>query len=135
MISRTKLIGIFASLPLLTACADHAAGQVATARAAGEITGSLHMAGGPAPGTDWTVPGTIYAFTTADQSGSPIASGRADERGRFQLRLPAGTYYLAGSSPRFKIYPAPAQPPCFAGGPVTVASAHVATASVVCAMK
>lgn len=109
--------------------------QSAGHRMSGHVSGTLRMIGGPAPGTNVGIPGTIYAYRNRDLAGSPAATARTDGVGRFDLELRAGVYYLAASSPRFSISPTPSGPPCRAGHAVTITAGGAGSATVVCPVK
>jgi hypothetical protein len=78
-------------------------------RANGTISGTLRIEGGPAPGVDQAIPGTITALA---------ASG-------YTLELPAGTYRVSGTSPNINN----GNDQCVVPMPVTVKPANV---QVVC---
>lgn len=101
----------------------------------GTVTGTLHLAGGPAPGTDKPVSGVVYAFTSSSVSGTAIVKVNTGSDGTFSLSLSPGTYYLAATSPSFAIDPAPATPPCRGEAPAVVSNGSTSHVEVVCAMK
>ncbi|MDT4932176.1 MAG: hypothetical protein QOK11_68 [Pseudonocardiales bacterium] len=99
------------------------------------VTGTLHRAGGPAPGTDNPASGEVYAFTTAGLTGTPIAKVKTGSDGSFSLSLPPGTYYLAATSPSLSIDPPPVTPPCRGDTPAVVSRGSTYRVDVVCEMK
>jgi hypothetical protein len=78
----------------------------------GTVEGSMHERGGPPPGLDKPVAGTLIA-TARDgrQFKTTIGPG-----GRFSTQLPTGTYTVVGHSPEF----GSGTYDCNAGGPVTI---------------
>jgi RNA polymerase sigma-70 factor, ECF subfamily len=62
------------------------------------ISGTLHSAGGPAPGVGTPLPGTVTATDTNGATFDAVAG--AD--GKFSLSVPAGAYTLTGTSPRYE---------------------------------
>jgi hypothetical protein len=120
----------------LTACSSSPPrGNSSIASAQGAVTGTLRLAGGPAPGTDKPASGEIYAFTTAGLTGTPIAKVKTGTDGSFSLSLPPGTYYLAATSPSFSIDPPPPTPPCRGATPAVVSKGSTNRVDVVCQMK
>lgn len=105
------------------------------ALATGTVTGTLQLVGGPAPGAAQPVPGVVYAFTSGDLTGQASASTPASSNGRFNLSLRPGTYFLAATSPRFSIEPAPTAPPCRAEAAVRVTTGTTVDADVLCQLK
>lgn len=120
---RTRLCiatGIVASLPFLVSCSSSAGSPTTASTKHGTVTGKLQLSGGPAPGTARTAQGEVSAFKDASLTGQPAAKTKTAANGSFSLNLPAGTYYLAATSPSFKIDPTPATPPCRANAPAVV---------------
>ena len=111
------------------------AGTSTQVSAAGTVSGTLHVAGGPAPGSGAAAAGQVYAFSSASLTGSPVAKVATAPDGSFTLTLAPGTYYLAATSPSFTIDPAPATPPCRGNIPAVVTSGAVSKIDVTCAMK
>jgi hypothetical protein len=102
----------------------------------GTVTGILHLSGGPAPGSDSAAVGEVYAFTSAMLTGRPRIRAKTGSDGSFSLNLPAGTYYLAATSPSFSIDPPPpATPPCRGDRPAVVSGGRTSRVDVVCQMK
>src|SRR4051794_19141624 len=131
---------IAAALALLTACSSSTTRlpdeSAASALDEGAISGAIRLVGGPA-GTPSPAPvaGEVFAYRDANLTGDPVATAKAVANGRFELRLPPGRYYLAGTSPSYSIDPAPPKPPCRGAAAVDVAAGATSTADVVCAMK
>ena len=68
----------------------------------GSVVGDYRIVGGPAPGVNQPVQGTIWAFrgrVTWDDALHSTAAAHAgtDSGGRFDLRLPVGEFTLFGS--------------------------------------
>jgi hypothetical protein len=68
----------------------------------GSVVGDYRQVGGPAPGVNHPVRGTIWAYNgriTWDHAfkSTAIAHVRTDSGGRFDLRLPVGQFTLFGS--------------------------------------
>ncbi len=87
------------------------------------ISGTLRLIGGPPPGINRAVPGTV---TVTSASGSrcdvPIV------RGSFAVAVPVGTYTVTGHSPSF----GDDTGKCSAGGHVVVTNARTVAVTVVC---
>jgi hypothetical protein len=90
------------------------------------ISGTLRMVGGPPPGMNRAVPGTV---TITSESGSrcdvPVV------RGSFAVAVPVGSYTATGRSPDF----GDGKYECSADGPVAVTNAGPATVKVVCPVR
>jgi len=109
--------------------------SAASALPDGAVTGAIRLVGGPAGTTSAPAPGEVFAYLGADLAGRPVATARASSDGRFDLRVPAGRYYLAGTSPQYSIDPEPAKPPCRAAAAVDVTPGRTSRADVICAVK
>lgn len=131
----TGVIATILSLAAVTACSGSSASVTTGSAPHGTVTGTLTISGGAAPGTVQSTPGEISVFTTADLTGSPVATTKTAANGNFSVNLPAGTYYLAATSPNFKIDPPPAVPPCRADKPAVVSTGSTVTLDVVCSEK
>jgi hypothetical protein len=103
--------------------------------ATGVVVGVLRLVGGPAPGTSQAVAGRVYAYRDAALRGKPAAVSKADSDGGFKLILGPGTYYLAATSPQFRIDPEPATPPCHGERPAVVRAGDTTHVDVACPMK
>ena len=103
--------------------------------AQGTVTGTIRLVGGPAPGVNEPAPGTVSVFTSAGLTGKAVATAQAGTSGSFTVNLSPGTYYLAATSPRYGIDPAPSTPPCRALGPTVVTTGGTVQADVICTMK
>lgn len=101
----------------------------------GTVTGTIHLTGGPAPGSDKPASGVVYAFTSRSLSGTVIATVNAGADGNFHLSVAPGTYYLAAISPSYTLDPPPATPPCRGDAPAVVSDGGTSQVEVVCAMK
>jgi hypothetical protein len=93
------------------------------------ISGRFHEVGGPAPGIDQVVSGTISVYREATLTGSPVTSVHTDAQGRFNIDVEPGTYFLSGATP------AVSGARCTGQGAVTAAIGAVATADVTCQLK
>jgi hypothetical protein len=93
---------------------------------AGTLTGHLYAVGGPAPGTPRPWPGTV----TLTGSGVHRDIG-VNADGRFSVLVPAGTYTVAGRSPRY----GSGAGVCRAAGPATVTAGHRTKADVLCQLR
>jgi len=114
---------------LLAACSSgpHPAGPATTpAPAEGTLTGHLYAVGGPAPGAPRPWPGTITLTGLGVHLVIGVGAG-----GRYSVRVPAGTYAVAGRSPLYQ----DGAGACRATGPVTVASGHRTEADVLCQLR
>lgn len=98
MSARRRLVisGLIVSLAM-TGCTS----KSHTSAAQGTVTGMIRLVGGPPPGVNEPVPGTVSVFTSADLVGKAIATAQASTSGSFTVRLSPGTYYLAATSPRY----------------------------------
>jgi hypothetical protein len=137
---REKAAWVLLGLTLLLVCSAACSsskprGSSSTASGEGAVTGTLQLAGGPAPGNDNPASGEVYAFTAASLTGAPIAKVKTDSDGSFSLSLPPGTYYLAATSPRSSIDPPPATPPCRGDTPAVVSRGSTNRVDVLCEMK
>jgi hypothetical protein len=101
----------------------------------GTVTGTLRLAGGPPPGIDRATTGEVYAFPSPGLTGQPQVKAETADDGSFHLNVPAGTYYLAATSPDFSIDPPPATPPCRADKPAVVSRGGTSRVDVVCQLK
>jgi hypothetical protein len=97
-----------------------------SASAEGTLTGHIYGVGGPAPGAPRPWPGTV----TLTGPGVHLAIG-VGAGGRYSVRVPAGTYAVAGRSPLYQ----DGAGACRAAGPVTVASGHRTEADVLCQLR
>jgi hypothetical protein len=103
------------------------AGQAGTSTGqAGTLTGHLYGVGGPAPGAPRPWPGTV---TLTGSGGHRDIQVSAD--GRFSVLVPAGTYTVAGRSPRY----ASGAGVCRAAGPATVTAGHRTSVDVQCQLR
>jgi hypothetical protein len=109
------------------AAGPSAAGSSAAASpAAGTLAGHLYGVGGPAPGAPRPWPGTVTL--TGPGVHRDIQVGVS---GSFSVLVPAGTYTVAGRSPRYGSGAAV----CRAAGPATVTAGHRTRADVLCQLK
>lgn len=97
-----------------------------TASAEGTLTGHLYAVGGPAPGAPRPWPGTVTLTGSGVHLAIDVGAG-----GRYSVRVPAGTYAVAGRSPLYQ----DGAGACRAVGPVTVASGHRTEADVLCQLR
>jgi hypothetical protein len=103
-----------------------AVAPAAVATAVGTLTGHLYGVGGPAPGAPRPWTGTVTL--TGPGVHRDIAVG-AD--GRFSVQVSAGTYTVAGRSPRY----ADGTGVCRAAGAATVTAGHRTRADVLCQLR
>ncbi|HUI49207.1 MAG TPA: hypothetical protein VL119_10950 [Acidimicrobiia bacterium] len=90
----------------------------------GKIRGTLRIVGGPAPGIDRSIPGTVTAVARSGrqwQATSTAASG-------FSLDLPLGSYRVSGTSPNVN----GGRSPCVVPALVVVKSDTTTNVQVVC---
>jgi len=100
------------------------------------LSETLHMVGGPPPGTDEPVAGTV---TARERGGLGVATTTSvGPDGRFAMRLTDGIYEVTGYSPRF----GDGKYPCTPGGPVTITTRpvnmvppYVETVTVTCPVR
>jgi hypothetical protein len=95
--------------------------------ARGTLTGHLYGVGGPAPGAPRPWPGTI----TVTGGLGVHRDVQVGASGRFSVLVPAGTYTVAGRSPRYQ----DGAGACRAVGPVLVTSGHRTKADVLCQLR
>ena len=100
----------------------------------GTVSGVIRLVGGPAPGSDHAVAGTVSVYR-GDVSGRPMASVHSDAHGSFVISLPPGTYALAATSPRYAVNQPSDLPPCRAREPIVVTRNAATTADVLCEMR
>jgi len=77
----------------------------------------------------------VYAFASPSLTGQPQLKAKTANDGSFRLNVPAGTYYLAATSPDFSVDPPPATPPCRGDKPAVVTQGRISRVDVVCQMK
>jgi hypothetical protein len=80
--------------PVMSGCGSH--------YESGTVGGDYRVVGGPAPGVNHPLLGTIWAYSGRvawDQTSSStaVAHVRTDSGGHFDLRLPVGEFTLFGS--------------------------------------
>jgi hypothetical protein len=93
--------------------------------AIGTITGTLREVGGPAPGLDRSIGGSIrITGSSANWEGTTTGSGG------FSVDLPVGRYSVTGGSSFIN----DGRSQCFAAGPVVVARGRTTTADVICSI-
>jgi hypothetical protein len=92
----------------------------------GTLTGHLYGVGGPAPGAPRPWPGTVTL--TGPGVHRDIQVGAS---GSFSVLVPAGTYTVAGRSPRY----GSGTGLCRAAGPATVTTGHRTRTDVLCQMS
>ena len=93
----------------------------------GTVVGTLREVGGPPPGLNRQIPGTVFA---ADASGANWQAAATATR-PFTLTLPAGTYVFTGSSPLINS----GQIDCFAQAAVVVVGGERVRVEVVCSIR
>jgi hypothetical protein len=103
------------------ATASAATGSAAT----GTLTGHLYGVGGPAPGAPRPWPGTVTLTGPGVHRDVQVGAS-----GSFSVLVPAGTYTVAGRSPRY----GSGAGVCRAAGPATVITGHRTRADVLCQM-
>jgi hypothetical protein len=62
------------------------------------VAGDVRVVGGPAPGVNYPIPGTVQVFAGTGTSGMPVATASADARGRFSATVPLGTYTFVSAA-------------------------------------
>ena len=97
-----------------------------SAPAEGTLTGHLYRVGGPAPGAPRPWPGTVILTGPGVRRAIQVGAG-----GGYSVRVPAGTYAVAGRSPLYQ----GGAGECRAAGPATVTSGHRAEADVLCQLR
>jgi hypothetical protein len=93
---------------------------------AGTLTGHLYGVGGPAPGAPRPWPGTVTLTGPGVRRDIQVSAD-----GHFSVLVPAGTYTVAGRSPRY----GSGAGVCRATGPATVTAGHRTRADVRCQLK
>jgi hypothetical protein len=93
----------------------------------GIIEGTMREVGGPPPGIDTRVAGSLTA--TAPDGNHVTAS--VDAAGRFSLQLPPGKYHVVGHSPQY----GDGTYDCESGGPITVTAHTVTHIELVCPIR
>ena len=91
----------------------------------GTVSGRLLLVGGPSPGIERGLAGTIVVRSAA-KSGPIVTSVDAKANGSFRVDLPPGHYVFIGRSSSLQGVG------CMGTHPVTVAASHLATVQVVC---
>jgi len=94
----------------------------------GIVTGFFLMVGGAPPGVSLRLPGRVIATNTAGQRFIDVV----DAIGRFQFRLPPGTYHLTGYSPRVRVNHAEMR--CVAMHPVHIRAGQSTRRNVYCSV-
>lgn len=94
----------------------------------GLVTGFFLMVGGPPPGVSVRLPGRVIATSTTGRRFTVAVR----YRGRFQLRLPPGTYQLTGYSPRVRANNAEMR--CVASHPVRLRAGQSKRRNVYCSV-
>jgi hypothetical protein len=114
--SRSLVAVLTVGIAVLAGCAGSPADQQA-------VSGTFMRVGGPAPGSQVPLPGTITARAVTGQT----FTASAGQSGRFTLSLPPGLYHVTGRSPLMQYgqaaCPATAElrvPRANSAGPVTV---------------
>jgi len=92
----------------------------------GTLAGHLYGVGGPAPGAPRPWPGTVTLTGPGVHRDVQVGAS-----GSFSVLLPAGTYTVAGRSPRYDS----GAGLCRAAGPATVITGHRTRADVLCQMS
>jgi hypothetical protein len=93
----------------------------------GTVVGTLREVGGPAPGLNRQIAGTVIAISPFGQSWRATTTATQP----FTLAVPAGTYRLFGSSPLIN----DGQSQCSAAAPVVVVVGKTTQVHVVCSIK
>jgi hypothetical protein len=93
---------------------------------AGTLTGHLYGVGGPAPGAPRPWPGTVTLTGSGVHRDIQVGAD-----GHFSVPVPAGTYTVAGRSPRY----GSGEGVCRAAGPATVTAGHRTRADILCQLK
>jgi hypothetical protein len=94
----------------------------------GSIVGTLTMDGGPAPGISTAIPGTV---TISNTDTGAVTTAAVDNDGHFAADVPAGTYTLSATSPRYNDN----RSDCHAVEPVNVTQGETSTVDISCTMK
>jgi hypothetical protein len=94
--------------------------------AEGTLAGHLYAVGGVAPGAPRPWPGTVTLTGPGVHRDVQVSAA-----GRFSVLVPAGTYALAGRSPRYQS----GTGVCRATGAATVTTGHRTEADVLCQLK
>jgi hypothetical protein len=94
----------------------------------GIVIGFFLMVGGPPPGVSVRLPGRVIATSTTGRRFTVAVK----YRGRFQLRLPPGTYQLTGYSPRVHVNHAEMR--CVASHPVRLRAGQSKRRNVYCSV-
>jgi hypothetical protein len=123
----TRLLALVGLIVLLAAAgcgsAEHGRRPPST-----PVTGRFHEVGGPDPGLDRPLVGTITVYNGTDASGTQVTVVRTDAKGRFTVDLNPGTFFFVGRSADVGGIP------CTSDGPVTLTHAP-ATVVVTCQLK
>jgi hypothetical protein len=93
--------------------------------AIGRISGTLREIGGPRPGLDRSVPGTISI------EGDSTAVAASTSTGEFSVRVPVGTYNVTGTSPLVN----EGREKCVVSDPVIVENGRTTRVTVVCPIR
>jgi hypothetical protein len=109
-------------MPAQCGCANPGLGR------RGLVIGFFLMVGGPAPGVSVRLPGRVIATSTTGRRFSVAVNST----GRFQFRLPPGTYQLTGYSPRVHVNHAEMR--CVATHPVRLRAGQSKRRNVYCSV-
>jgi hypothetical protein len=115
------LILALTAMAAVTGCNADPAGH-------GTVTGVFLMVGGPGPGVHIRLPGRVIATNRPGQHFTVTVR----TRGFFTIKLPPGTYQLAGYSPRVHVNNKEMR--CTAGHPVHVHTGRSTRSDVYCSV-
>jgi hypothetical protein len=119
ILKRLGVVVLVVPAALLISCS-------ASARDTGTLTGHLRMVGGPPPGIDRPVPGTV---TISD--GSTTRQQPVSDDGAYAVDLPPGNYTVVGHSPAA----GDNEPACPAASVATITSHMTTTADAICSIR
>lgn len=128
---RAQRLGVtFLGVALLASCGGTSvqatSGQAtSSAPSSGSVTlsGHLYVVGGPAPGLQRPIPGTVVAQRPGGSYAVTVGSD-----GEYTMQLPPGTYTVTGTSSHYN----GGSGDCPASGEVTVVRDQARTADVYC---
>lgn len=120
----TVLVAFLLALAAAVSCSTHRH----LAGPSTPVTGTFHEVGGPPPGINRPLVGTITVYSGTSASGIQVTVVHTDANGRFQAVLSPGTFFFVGRSSDVSGIP------CTSDGPVTLTRAP-ASVVVTCSLK
>lgn len=124
----TRIEGTALSQDQLLALGNALTGLPASTPASGTIAGHLRQVGGPVPGVNRPVPGTVTISGGSTTKELPVG-----QDGSYTVDVPPGTYTVVGHSPT--TLGGNTQLPCPANGDAVVTSGATTTSDAICSIR